>query len=201
VGQTADAAEGYTKRDAPLSLAPGHTVVLDMKDAAKDTTEAAALQVVGTGGPFVAGVRLVESDQKSNTQDTAYLAPTLPVTGQAVIPDSNIGGAAKSTLLLTATGDKGATVQVTTIGQDNKPVTDSVPVAANSTLAYVPKAAGWFTTVVQPQPGSDPVYGARVLTDLPNKGGMQATVQALEEARVLVAVPPVAQDLSGAVTR
>lgn len=200
-GQTADPAEGYTKRDSPLSLAPGHTVVLDMKDVAKDPDEAAALQVVGSGGPFVAGVRLVLADQKSGTQDTAYLAPTLPVTGQALIPDSNVGGAAKTTLLLTAAGDKGATVQVTTIGPDGKPAVDPVTVPANATLAYTPKATGWFTTMVQPQPGSDPLYGARVLTDLPAKGGIQATVQGLEESRVLVAVPPVARDLSGAVAR
>ncbi|GAA2055848.1 hypothetical protein GCM10009839_75930 [Catenulispora yoronensis] len=200
-GQTADPAQGYTKRDAPLSLTPGHTVVLDMKDAARDPDEAATLQLVGSGGPFVAGVRLVENDSKSNTQDTAYLSPTTAVGGLAVVPDSNIGGAAKTALLLTAAGDKGATVQVTTVGQDNKPVSDTVQIGANSTVAYVPKATGWFTTVVQPQAGGDPVYGARVLTDLPAKGGMQATVQELAEARVLVAVPPVAGDLSGAVVR
>lgn len=200
-GQTADPAQGYTKRDAPLSLAPGHTVVLDMKDAARDPDEAATLQLVGSGGSFVAGIRLVEADQKSNTQDTAYLAPTGAVTSQAIIPDSNLGGAAKTTLELTATGDKGATVRVTTIGQDNKPATETVPVAANTTVPYVPKATGWFTMIVQPQPGGDPVFGARVLTDLPAKGGIQATVQGLAEARVLVAVPPVARDLSGAVAR
>ncbi|GAA1971064.1 DUF5719 family protein [Catenulispora subtropica] len=200
-GQTTDAAQGYTKRDEPLSLTPGHTIVVDMKDALKDPDEAATLQVVGSGGPFVAGVRLVETDQKSNTQDTAYLSPAGSVTGQAIIPDSNIGGPAKTVLQLTAAGDKGATVQVTTIGQDNKPTTDTVQVAANSTVAYVPKATGWFTAIVQPQAGGDPVYGARVLTDAPNKGGIQATVQNLVDARVLVAVPPVAGDLSGAVRR
>lgn len=200
-GQSTDPGPGYTKRDAPLSLTPGHTVVLDMKGAAADPDESATLQLVGSGGPFVAGVRLVETDSKSNTQDTAYLAPTLPVTGQAVVPDNNIGGAAKSALLLTAAGTQGATIQVTTIGQDNKPATDSVPVPAGATVAYVPKATGWFTAVVQPQAGSDPVYGARLMTDLPAKGGMQFTVQGLEESRVLVAVPPVAEDLSGAVAR
>jgi hypothetical protein len=200
-GQTADPAQGYTKRDAPLSLAPGHTVVLDMKDAAKDPDEAATLQVVGSGGTFVAGVRLVQTDQKSNTQDTAYLAPMSAVTGQAIIPDNNVGGAAKTTLLLTSVGDKGATVQVTTIGQDNKPATDTVTLAANSTVPYAPKANGPFTLIVQPQPGGDPVYGARLLTDLPAKGGVQLTAQGLVEARVLVAVPPVARDLSGAVAR
>jgi hypothetical protein len=141
------------------------------------------------------------TDQKSNTQDTAYLSPLSAVTGQAIIPDSNIGGAAKTTLLLTAVGAKGATVQVTTIGQDNQPATDTVPVAANSTVAYTPKAGGWFTAIVQPQAGGDPVYGARVLTDAPAKAGAQITVQGLVDARALVAVPPVARDLSGAVTR
>lgn len=195
--------QAYTHRDAPLSIAPGHTVVLDMTDAAKDPDEAATLQLVGSGGPFVAGVRLVETEPKSNTQDTAYLAPAAPVTGQAVIPDSNIGGAAKTTLLLTDVGSKGSTVQITTIGQDNKQATDTVTLTANTTVAYQPKATQWFTTVVQPQgpTGGDAVYGARLLTDAPQKGGMQATVQTLTDARVLVAVPPVAGDLSGAVAR
>jgi hypothetical protein len=200
-GQAKDPDPGYTKRDAQLSLTPGHTVVLDMRDAAQDPDEAATLQIVGSGGSFLSGVRLVETDPKTNTQDTAYLAPAAPVTGQAIVTDNGIGGAAKTTLLLTDAGDKGATVQVTTIGQDNKPATDTVTLAANSTVAYTPKASGSFTTVVQPQAGSDPVYGARLLTDLPAKGGMQITGQALADARLLVAVPPVAGDLSGAVTR
>lgn len=200
-GQTKDPAQGYTKRETPLSVSPGHTVVLDMSDAAQDPDEAATVQLVGSGGPFLSGVRLVESDGKSNTQDTAYLAPAAPVTGQAIVTDNNIGGAAKTTVLLTDAGDKGATVQVTTIGQDNKSATDTVPLTADSTVAYTPKATGTFTVIVQPQPGSDPVYGARLLTDLPTKGGTQITAQALADARLLVAVPPVAGDLSGAVTR
>jgi len=200
-GQTKDPDAGYTKRDAQLSLSPGHTVVLDMRDAAQDPDEAAALQIVGSGGSFLSGVRLVETDSKSNTQDTAYLAPTAPVTGQAIVTDNNIGGAAKTTLLLTDAGDKGATVQVTTVGQDNKSATDTVPLTANSTVAYTPKAGASFTTIVQPQAGSDPVYGVRLLTDLPTKGGTQITAEALADARLLVAVPPVAGDLSGAVRR
>ncbi|MFL6111185.1 MAG: DUF5719 family protein [Catenulispora sp.] len=200
-GQTKDPDPGYTKRDAQLSLTSGHTVVLDMRDAAQDPDEAATLQIVGSGGSFLSGVRLVETDTKSNTQDTAYLAPAAPVTGQAIVTDNNIGGAAKTTLLLTDAGDKGATVQVTTIGQDNKPATDTFSLTANSTMAYTPKASGAFTAIVQPQAGSDPVYGARLLTDLPAKVGTQITVQALADARLLVAVPPVAGDLSGAVTR
>ena len=175
-----------------------------MLSDATDPTECAALQIVGSGGSFVSGVRLVESDQKSNSQDTAYLAPVAPVTGQAIVADNNIsaaGGAAKSTLILTSVGTKGSTVQITTIGADGKPAQDSVPISANSTVAYVPKATGWFTAIVQPQPGSDPVYGARTLLDLPTKGGMQSTAQMLEDARLSAAVPPVAQDLTGAVTR
>jgi hypothetical protein len=200
-GQTKDPGNGYTKRESPLSIDPNKTVILNMINDAADTTESAALQIVGSGGPFVSGVRLVESDQKTGTQDSAYLAPTPPVGSQAIVADSNVGGAAKSTLILTSAGAKGSTVQITTIGADNKPATDTVPIPGNSTVAYVPKATGWFTTIVQPQPGSDPVYGARILSDLPAKGGMQVTAEMLEDARVTASVPPVAPDLSGAVIR
>ena len=199
--QTQDPGKGYTKRDSPLSIAPGHTVILDMTSAAQDKTESAALQIVGSGGSFVSGVRLVEADSKSGTQDTAYLAPVPPVGSQAIVSDSNIGGAAKSTLILTSAGSKGSTVQVTTIGADNKPAVDVVQIPANSTVAYPPKANGWFTTIIQPQPGGDPVYGARIQSDLPAKGGVQVTAQMLEDARVSASVPPVAPDLSGAVAR
>jgi|GEM_PF-3464406 len=203
--QTTDPGKGYTQRGSSVSIDPNKTVILNMLgDATADKTESAALQIVGTGGSFVSGVRLVETDQKSNTQDTAYLAPVAPVTGQAIVADNNIsaaGGAAKSTLILTSVGSKGSTVQITTIGADGKPAQDSVPITANSTVAYAPKATGWFTAVVQPQPGSDPVYGARTLSDLPAKGGMQFTAQMLQDARLSAAVPPVAQDLTGAVTR
>ena len=199
--QTQDPGKGYTKRDSPLSIAPGHTVILDMTSAAQDKTESAALQIVGSGGSFLSGVRLVETDSKSGTQDSAYLAPTPPVSSQAIVGDSNIGGAAKTTLILTSAGSKGSTVQVTTIGADNKPVVDPVTITANSTVAYTPKGTGWFTTIVQPQPGSDPLYGARILSDLPNKGGMQVSAELLQDARVSAAVPPVAPDLSGAVAR
>lgn len=199
--QTKDPGKGYTQRSDSLNIDPGKTVILNMLDATADQTESAALQIVGSGGSFVTGVRLVETDSKSNTQDTAYLAPTPPLSGEAIVADNNIGGAAKSTLLLTSVGSKGSTVQVTTIGADGKAATDSVPIGANSTVAYEPKATGWFTAIVQPQPGSDPVYGARILTDLPSKGGMQFTAQLLEDARVSAEVPPVAPDLSGAVAR
>jgi hypothetical protein len=200
-GQTQDPGKGYTKRDSPLNIDPGKTVILNMLPDDRDKTESAALQIVGSGGSFVSGVRLVESDQKSNTLDTAYLAPTPPVANQAIVADSNVGGAAKSTLILTSTGTKGSTVQVTTIGADGKAAVDSVQIPANSTVAYTPKATAWFTTIVQPQPGSDPVYGARILSDLPGKGGMQVTAEVLQDARLSAAVPPVAPDLSGAVAR
>jgi len=90
---------------------------------------------------------------------------------------------------------------VTTVGADNKPATDSVTVPANGTVAYPFKATGSFTTIVQPQPGSDPLYGARVMNDLPNKGGIQFTAELLTDARLSAAVPPVAPDLSGSVSR
>ena len=199
--QTKDPGKGYTQRGATLNIDPNKTVILNMLGDAADDTESAALQIVGSGGSFVSGVRLVETDPKGTSQDTAYLAPTAPVGSQAIVADSNIGGPAKSTLILTSAGSKGSTVQITTIGADGKPATEAVPIGANSTLAYVPKATGWFTTIVQPQPGSDPVYGARVLSDQPAKGGMQFTAQMLEDARVSAAVPPVAPDLSGAVAR
>jgi hypothetical protein len=199
--QTQDPGKGYTKRDSPLSIAPDHTVILNMTSAAQDPTESAALQIVGSGGSFVSGVRLVETDPKSGSRDSAYLAPAPPVSSQAIVSDSNIGGAAKSTLILTSAGSKGSAVQVTTIGADNKPAVDQVTIGANSTVAYTPKATGWFTAIIQPQPGSDPLYGARILSDLPSKGGMQVTAQTLEDARVSAAVPPVAPDLSGAVAR
>ncbi|MBS2546889.1 hypothetical protein KGQ19_08400 [Catenulispora sp. NL8] len=200
-GQTKDPGNGYTKRDSPMTIDADKTVILNMLGDDQDPTESAAVQIVGSGGSFVSGVRLVESDQKSNTQDSAYLAPTPPVSSQAIVADNNIGGNAKSTLILTSEGGKGSTVQVTTIGADGKPATDSVTIGAGSTVAYTPKATGWFTTIVQPQPGSDPVYGARTLADLPPKGGMQFTAEDLEDARVSASVPPVAPDLSGAVTR
>ncbi|MEY9925388.1 hypothetical protein ABH926_000008 [Catenulispora sp. GP43] len=200
-GQTQDPGKGYTKRDSPLSIDPGKTVILNMLPDDRDKTESAALQIVGSGGSFVSGVRLVETDQKSNTLDTAYLAPTPPVSNQAIVADSNIGGAAATTLILTSTGTKGSTVQVTTVGADGKAAQDQVQIPANSTVAYTPKATSWFTTIVQPQPGSDPVYGARILSDLPGKGGMQVTAETLQDARLSAAVPPVAPDLSGAVTR
>jgi hypothetical protein len=202
--QTKDPGKGYTQRGSSVSIDPNKTVILNMLSDAADSTESAALQIVGTGGSFVSGVRLVETDQKSNTQDTAYLAPVAPVASQAIVADNNVsaaGGAAKSTLILTSVGTKGSTVQITTIGADGKAAQDSVPIHANSTVAYTPKAVGWFTTIVQPQPGSDPVYGARTLLDLPLKGGMQFTAQMLQEARLSAAVPPVARDLTGAVTR
>jgi hypothetical protein len=199
--QTKDPGPGYTKRDSSLSISPNHTVVFNMIGDAADSDESAAIQVVGSGGSFLSGVRLVETDQKSNSQDTAYLAPTPPIAGQAIVTDSNIGGPAKSTLILTSAGSKGATVQVTTIGADNKPAVASMTIPANGTVAYPPQATGWFTTIVQAQPGSDPIYGARVMTDQPAKGGTQFTAQVLTDARVSAAVPPVAADLSGAVAR
>ena len=199
--QTQDPDPGYTKRDSPMTVPAGHTVVVNMIDVLRDKNESGALRITGSGGPFLAGVRLVSADQKTQSSDSAYLAPAQAVTGQAIVVDNNIGGAGKTSLLLTDLGDKGGSVKVTTIGADNKLNVDPVPLQPNQTLVYTPKATGQFTVVVEAQPGSDPVYGARILTDQPLKGGTQITAQVLVDARMTAAVPPVAADLSGAVGR
>jgi hypothetical protein len=191
---------GYTPLALPLTVPAGKTVSVDMSWLPVDGTESGTLRLTTSGGGVLSGIRVVAAAPQGALTDSAYLAPAQPITGQSVVVDNKTGGKAVSTLYLSDLGDKGATVKVTTIGADGKPADDTVQVPAGTTLAYPLKGTGEYTAVVQVQPGSDPVYGSRQMSDAP-KNAVTTTLQTLEPTRLTAGVPPVAVDLSGAVRR
>jgi hypothetical protein len=192
---------GYTPFTLPLTVPAGKTITVDLSFVPADNNESGAFRLTTSGGPLLSGVRIVAAAPQGSLTDTAYLAPGQPITAESVVADNKAGGKATSTLFLSDLGGKGATLKVTTIGADGKPAVDTVQVPANQTAAYPLKANGEFTTVVDVQPGSDPVYAARQMSDSPKSNSVTTTLQVLEPARLTVGVPPVAVDLSGAVKR
>lgn len=98
-----------------------------------------------------------------------------------------------SRLLLTAP-DAAGTVSVQVVSRDGEPREPfQVEISAARTKQItLKKVDGPFAVVVQPLPGSGPVYGGRVM-DERLKGGLALTVQPLAPARMWALVPPIAE--------
>jgi hypothetical protein len=197
-----DPVSGDVKLAQPLAVPKGKTITVDLSKI-PDPKENGAFRITSSGGPVLAGIRVISAATPGQPTDTAYLAPASQLAGQAIVVDNKQGGKAVSELLLTAFGPKGATIKVTTVGGDNKPSVDTFTVPGDQTTMYtlkVPPGQNEFTAVVELQAGSDPLYGARAMIDQP-AGGYAITEQVLASARLTASVPPVAADLSGAVDR
>jgi hypothetical protein len=198
---TAAPPDGTVKRDLPIKVPLGKTVVVDLSDVPSGE-EAGAVTLTNSGGALLSGVRIVAAAAKGTLTDTAYLAPSANLAGtESIVTDNHAGGVGKSFLLLSDLGGKGATVKVTTVPTGGQGTTVPVSLQPNQTLIYPLTATGDFTTVVDVPAGGDEVYAAREMWDNPAKGGVQISEQVLQPARITAAVPPVAVDLSGAVKR
>ncbi|MFF3440486.1 DUF5719 family protein [Streptosporangium sp. NPDC002721] len=140
--------------------------------------------------PIVAG--LVATGTGSKT-DVAFTAGAVPLDLGSVVADNRAGGKASSRLLLTAPDAAGA-VSVQVVPREGEPHEPfQVEISASRTKQVtLKKVDGPFAVVVQPLPGSGPVYGGRVM-DERLKGGLALTVQPLAPARLWALVPPIAE--------
>lgn len=146
--------------------------------------------------PVTAAVRLVDAPEEG-LPDVAYTSATPALEGPAASVLGRSGGDLATSLLLSAVGDDSATAQVVTLTDDGtEAATQSVDVAAGSTVAVplaAPEGSERVTVVVIPgREGT--LAAARVVTGSDGDGALVDVVP-LVAPRVTVSVPEVAGEL------
>ncbi|HWG28403.1 DUF5719 family protein [Actinospica sp.] len=191
------------------NLVQGKTATVDLSSVPQ-SGEFAALEVCGansasnqclpvaggSGGaiPLVGEVKVSQSD--NGGQDTAYISPVLPLSGDGIVADNT----SNSVVTLTNNGSSAAQVKLTETGSGNNPAsaraTVSVPAGqtVNAPLAEPKGASGDFALMVTPLNGAQHVYAARIYAT-----GSNLSIQTLTTAAETVTVPAVGQDSSGLV--
>ncbi|MQA94157.1 MAG: hypothetical protein GEV11_05715 [Streptosporangiales bacterium] len=145
--------------------------------------------------PITAG--LIATEGGHDGGDTAYPAAADPVQPAGVIADNRSGKKQATRVVMTApTGP--ATVKLTPIGPNGPGRAQTVELPMEKTrtvkVAGPGPAGGHFAVLVEVQPGSAPVYAARVLTD-----GDRLGVFPVVSARAWVKTPRTT-DSAGALT-
>nr|WP_221473350.1 DUF5719 family protein [Planomonospora venezuelensis] len=152
-----------------------------------------AALVLTSETPIVAGLVVTGTGKRP---DVAFTAGAAPIDLGSVVADNRTGGKKSSRLLLAAPETAGkVSVQVLPrSGEAPEPFELSIA-AARVKEVKLPGTDGAFAVVVQPLPGSGPVYGGRVM-DEKLKDGLALTVQPLAAARMWALVPPVTESAS-----
>jgi Family of unknown function (DUF5719) len=175
---------------APLTA--GKVAVVDLSSVPV-SGEPAALEVDSSGNvPIVAGIKVTMTG--TDGSDTAYLSPTAPLSGPAIVADNRAG----SLLELTNTGKQDEQVQVIEQGPTGAAVQSTATAKAGATTAVpltAPKGASSFAVEIVPPSGGGPLYAARIMVGT----GPLITIQPMTTALITVEVPAVRNDLSGAV--
>lgn len=173
---------------APVDATAGAATALALSSLG---ASAAGLKLTSTV-PIVAGVLV------PGTGIGSFTTAVRPLTEQGVVAASPAGKGVTVGLLLTAPATARATISVISAdGTVTTPAGDqNVTVNAKHTLAVRiprPSDAGRrpFAIVVTPEPGSGPIYAARVVTS--GAGGMSAPLSSLlpvSSAMTLITLPP-----------
>ncbi|MFC4058043.1 DUF5719 family protein [Planomonospora corallina] len=181
----------YALKDRELVEVPaGSVTAVDLSDGIGG--QPAAL-VLTSETPVVAGLVATGTGKKP---DVAFTAGAAPIDLGSVVADNRTGKKKGSRLLLAAPETAGkVSVQVLPReGEAPEPFEVGVA-AARVKEVELPDADGAFAVVVQPLPGSGPVYGGRVM-DERLEDGLALTVQPLAAARVWAVVPPVGESVA-----
>jgi hypothetical protein len=153
-------------------------------------TSAAAL-VLTSNVPITAGIAVAGNGIGS------FSAGVTPVTEQGVVAGNPAGGKLAVGLLLSAPAGA-VTASVTVVpaagSQSPPPVPQMVQVAASHTVAVTvaPPAGSHdpFAIVVTPQPGSGPLYAARVVTSANGLSGPLLSIIPVQSAVTQIALTP-----------
>lgn len=175
----------------------GMTASFDLKNVMRGDAGSLLLSPVSDGGtPVVAALRVVRGT--GDKQEIGFIPAAGQVGTRATVTDNRDKA---STLVLTATGTKDATVKVSSSAgtEGGEPQSKSYTVKAGTTLAVDPPVPtglkGSYALTVEPDPSGGPVYAARTLA-IAQDGVPMFTVQTLTDDKGMVAVPGSAQDLS-----
>lgn len=182
-----------------LHVKSGMTTAVDLKDVTKGEAGSLVLTPAdgGSKAPVAAALRVTRG--KGGNQEMAFIPATRPIEKRATAADNRDKG---STLSLVAPEKgKDAKVKVTASAGSGggTPVTKTYTVKGGTTMDLDPPRPqglkGGYALTVEPEPGSGPVYAARMLAQ--PQGGVPAfTVQPLPDDRGSVVVPTAGQDLS-----
>ncbi|MEV8526849.1 DUF5719 family protein [Streptomyces sp. NPDC052000] len=175
----------------------GMTASFDLKNVMRGDAGSLLLSPVSDGGtPVVAALRVVRGT--GDKQEIGFIPAAGQVGTRATVTDNRDKA---STLVLTATGTKDATVKVSSSAgtEGGEPQSKSYTVKAGTTLAVDPPVPtglkGSYALTVEPDPSGGPVYAARTLA-IAQDGVPMFTVQTLTDDKGMVAVPGSAQDFS-----
>jgi hypothetical protein len=121
----------------------------------------------------------------------AFTAAAQPVTQQAIFAGNTTSGGLSATVVLTAP-TRAARVQLAETATDGGQLSQLITIPAGRTVnvsAPAPKRGEPFTIVVTPQPGSGPLYAARV----ESQGAQGSVVSILPAISALttISLPPV----------
>ncbi|MBP2706038.1 hypothetical protein JOL79_19705 [Microbispora sp. RL4-1S] len=175
------------KNKESVEVPAGSTASLDLSTGIGG--QPAAL-VLTADVPIVAGLKVTGT---GTSQDVAFTAGAPSIDLGSVVADGRITKKQVSRLVLSAPFEP-ATVQVRLLpmrGTAPQPVEVRLPAGRTRELKLTPPPGGeaGFGVVVQPEPGSGPVYGGRALDESASDGQM-ITMQPLEMARTWALVPP-----------
>lgn len=160
-----------------------------------DLSPAAGAQAVGVvisaDHPVLAGVRVTRT--AGSVSDVAYASAAEPLTTPALLPEGRGGQWWRTRLLFTAP-DGAATVVVRPLLSSGPGPERVVNIAAGRTVSIDPETSGAtrYAVLVTPQPGSGPVYAARVL----RANASDLTIVPLLGGRYTVVLPRVVSDLT-----
>ncbi|GAA4579078.1 hypothetical protein GCM10023194_03700 [Planotetraspora phitsanulokensis] len=155
-----------------------------------------AALVLTSDVPIIAGMKITGTGL---SQDVAFAAGASPIDLGSVVADNRVARKQESRLVLSAPF-AAATLKLQLVpkrGAAPEPVEVKVPAARTKEikLAAPPGGESGFSVVLQPQPGSGPVYGGRALVE-DTPGGQLVTVQPLAPATIWALVPPTADSPS-----
>ncbi|GAA3117201.1 hypothetical protein GCM10010466_05240 [Planomonospora alba] len=181
----------YALKDRELVEVPaGSVTAVDLSSGIGG--QPAAL-VLTSETPIVAGLAATGTGKRP---DVAFTAGAGPIDLGSVVADNRTGKKKGSRLLLAAPETAGkVSVQVLPReGEAPEPFEVGVA-AARVKEVELPDVDGAFAVVVQPLPGSGPVYGGRVM-DERLKDGLALTVQPLATARMWAVIPPIEESVA-----
>ncbi|MEW9527133.1 DUF5719 family protein [Microbispora sp. NPDC049125] len=181
------------KNKETLDVPAGSTAVLDLSTGIGG--QPAAL-VLTSDVPVTAGLKITGT---GSSQDVAFTAGAPSIDLGSVVADGRAARKQTSRLVLSAPFAQAA-VKVQLLPKEGTappPVEVRLPAGRTREMKLTPPPGGGtgFSVVVQPEPGSGPVYGGRVLDETTTDGQM-VTAQPLALARTWALVPPTADSPS-----
>lgn len=186
-----------------MTVRAGTIAIVDIEKVLEG--RAASVRVSSQGAPVLAGAYAENRARFNPIRELAWIGPTAPLTGPAVVTDSRVTRDVDTNLILSAP-DAPARVVVQLLPQAKvrqampPPVTVNVPAGRLVTLRLADRRfvadppSDQRPFLVTPAPGSGPVYAARALVERGLRGPLFTVMALRATAADGVPVPEVVHD-------